>query len=106
MPEKRRKSTFYETTLSLIAKRLHRLYPDDHFCIQATTWSRPASFIRQKDNIIKYRIWSSQLNSIPQATSAVEENTLERAFKQMCELKSQQEPRKVENFLKENFDDK
>lgn len=101
MTEKRRKSTFYETTLSLVAKRLYRLYPDDHFCIEAVTWSRPASFIRQKDDVIKYRIWSSQLNSISEATASVEENTLERAFEQMCELKSQQEPRKVENFLKE-----
>lgn len=101
MVEKRRKSTFYETTLSLIAKKLHRLYPDDHFCIQATTWSRPASFIRQKDDVIKYRIWSSQLNSISEATSSVEENTLERAFDQICKLKYQQQPRKVENFLKE-----
>lgn len=106
MVEKRRKSTFYETTLSLIAKRLHRLYPDDHFCIEAVTWSRPASFVRQKDNVIKYKIWSSQLNLVCPSKSTVEENTLERAFDQICKLKYQQEPRKVENFLKEECNDK
>ena len=98
--KERKKPNFYELTLSLVAKRLHKLYPDDQFQIQASTWSRSAHEVRTP-NTIKYRIWSSQLHSRDNRNSSVEEFTLDRAFNKMCELKRTQEPRKVENFLRE-----
>lgn len=97
---KRRDGTVYELTLSLIAKRLFKMYPDDSFCIQATTWSRPGS-TRILYNIIMFRIWSKQLNSLDPYKSSVENESIIRAFELMCELKEAQMPRNVENFLKE-----
>lgn len=90
----RRKSTFYESTLSTIAKKLHKKYPNDHFHIRAETWSRPPSF-KIIIEPINFTIWSHLLKK------QVQNSVLDRAYAEMVELKQNAEPRDVVNFLKE-----
>lgn len=102
-PIPRKKPGFYETTISKIAKRLHKLFPYDYFKVEASAWSRAAIAnprARKAEDVI-YRIWSSQLSKRNPQTGFVEDSSLERAFKLMQELKISQEPREVTNFLLE-----